>query len=131
MTALDLEPVRDLYNGLSRHLANLECCVAHDVASWVPQLLAEIERTRAELVEEQTVHAKTFDNFEAHSEACLEQSTRQLDRYARLDADYDRLRKAHDELINHANFVTAETVRLRGELSDAQRTIRALTGSPL
>lgn len=84
----------------------------------VREQAAEIERLRAELLEEQTVHAKTFDNFESHTEACLEERTRQLDRYARLDA----------KLAARTKLLTDELTYARAALADALQVIADLRG---
>lgn len=70
----------------------------------------------AALLEEQTVHAKTMDNFEASAESWLEERTRLLDRYARLDAEHARLRTMHDELKEHCTAVTEARDEARAEL---------------
>lgn len=117
MTGLDIEAIRAEYSMLAGHLANLECCVAHDVAARVPHLLAA-------LVEEQTVHAKTLDNFEAMAESSLEQRTRQLDRYARLDAEHDRLKKAHDDLKQFCAALTEARDEARENYADVCDQLR-------
>lgn len=137
MSGLDIEAIRErsllaerLPSGLREH-AGRNVTALSDSAADVPALLAQIERLRAELLEEQTVHAKTFDNFESHAAACLEERTRQLDRYARLDAQCDRLRtelrelkeiagataEARDEARADYRKEAFEVVRLRGDLA--------------
>ena len=44
MTGLDIEAIRADVSQHAGHLTRLDCCVAHDVASHLPALLAEIER---------------------------------------------------------------------------------------
>lgn len=61
-------------------------------------LVKEVRSLRAELLEEQTVHAKTMDNFEAEAESWLEERTRLLDRYARMQVERDHARDAYARL---------------------------------
>lgn len=64
--------------------------------------LRERDEARAALLEEQTVHAKTMDNFEASAESWLEERTRLLDRLARADAlSGDRLKALAEEQAAH------------------------------
>lgn len=119
---------------------------------WNDEIKGERDQLAAALIEEQTVHAKTFDNFEAHSEACLEERTRQLDRYARLEfgaaaeakhlrAELAHQRRRADTAEADLNVLKStedgEAVVLRGErdqaraaLADALQVIADLRGAP-
>ena len=112
---------------LRDHAAALDACRRSRV-----EIRTERDEARAALAEEQAVHAKTFDNFEAHSEACLEERTRQLDRYARLEAEHARLRKAHTELVADSTAgireAGAEIRDLEAALADALQVIADLRG---
>lgn len=112
--AADLQPAR-------RELF----AAAVDAAADVDALVAEVEGLRATLnlrdgqltaarrhadgrgaalLEEQTAHAKTADNFAAQAESWIEARTRLLDRYARLELQAEHLRTALGEAraqLNH------------------------------
>jgi hypothetical protein len=109
--------IEEVVNGLPLRDVTAECPRCTD--RW-PAALTEIARLRAELVEEQTVHAKTFDNFESHAEACLEERTRQLDRYARLELHADRLRTSLDSMSALCAAVTAERDEARAAVRAAE-----------
>ena len=51
MSGLDIEAIRAEYAVHAMHLANLDCCGAHDIAPKVPLLLDQIERERAAVTE--------------------------------------------------------------------------------
>lgn len=128
MTGLDIEAIRHRYAKVEQLRAEESpstpriVVVLARAADDVPDLLAEVERLtvearnaefevvrlRGELAEEQTVHAKTMDNFEAMEESALEFRTRQLDRYARLEQDLTYKRAAHRELADKVRALTAE-----------------------
>lgn len=75
MSDLDLSPIRERFNRramVGRGFGYDPVVAAGASADDVPALIAEVERLRAALLEEQTVHAKTFDNFEAFAESSLE-----------------------------------------------------------
>lgn len=161
MSGLDIEAIRARYAaweaaqeaayGLPDSDAARACVQrAMDCGHDVPPLLAEIERLRGELLEEQTVHAKTMDNFESMAESALEEHTRQLDRYARLEArletetkhlraELDHQRRRADAAEADLNVMKStedgEAVVLRGErdqaraaLADALQVIADLRG---
>lgn len=58
------------------------------VAAQRDALVEEVEQLRAALLEEQTVHAKTFDNFEAFAETSLEQQQGLQAALARVEREY-------------------------------------------
>lgn len=124
MSGLDIEAIRARFAKVeaiakeeSPSEYRLVAVHAHSAMD-VPKLLAELDRLAAELLEEQTVHAKTFDNFEAHSEACLEERTRHLDRYARLEA----------RLHASTKHLTEELTASRSALADALAVIASMSG---
>lgn len=69
---------------------------AYELGEDALALMAEVEQLRAALLEEQTVHAKTFDNFEAHLESCTEERNTVLDERDRLQREVEGLRAWRD-----------------------------------
>lgn len=113
MSDLDLEAIKARYakweaaqeacyglpaSTASRRAAECAMDCGHDV----PALVAEVEQLRAALLEEQTVHAKTFDNFEAFAETSLEQQQGLQAALARVEREYRRCivaaRVTHDSV---------------------------------
>lgn len=124
MTGLDIEAIRAEFERARTDQVAPVSRLAQLGGQRVPELCDEVMRLRAELLEEQTVHAKTFDNFEAHVESCMEERTRQLDRYARLDAAHDRLKKEHDDLKQFCAALTEARDEARENYQDVCDQLR-------
>jgi hypothetical protein len=91
---------------------------AVEAAADVWSLVDEVVRLRAALLEEQTVHAKTFDNFEAWVEADVERENDLKDQRDRLRREVEGLRQWRDG--NHD-----EHRQLRDGMREVRRMLAA------
>lgn len=99
------------------------------VAAERDALKEELAHARAALLEEQTVHAKTFDNFEAHLESCTEGRNTLLDDRDQLQREVEGLRAWRDGNHDEHRQLRVEVERLRARVEDEEEMVKGIRES--